>query len=152
MLCLQRLPRAALPSRGRHASPDYHEHARQWFLSVMVYLACLRPRELCLCDHLVSVQYLLPAPLFWATSGSVGFNNAGIDENQTIFNLVSKCIKNAFPDTTLTPSIVSVINSRVRSISFRKIAPRRTRSQYVENTIENLAVIFSLRTTPLFGQ
>jgi len=82
----------------------------------------------------------------------VSLYDGSIDKNEGFFTFLRERFENDAPYTPLAPSVVAIVDRRARSISLREIAPRCSRSEDIEDTIEDLAIIFALRTTSLRGK
>lgn len=82
----------------------------------------------------------------------MGFDEGGVDEYQAVLAFFRKRIEDAFPDTAFAPSVVTTIDSRVRSIALRLIPPRCARTQNIKNPVQYFAVVFTLRPAAVFQQ
>ena len=82
----------------------------------------------------------------------MSFDNRGVDEDQTVLAFFGERFQYLLPHTAFAPSVVPIVNGRVRPIPFRQVAPRRARTQNVEDAIQDFAVILALRPATIFGQ
>jgi hypothetical protein len=67
----------------------------------MAVLTNLQLREPYSCDRRVSVQHILPVPLFSPSRRAVSLDDGTVDEDQTIFSFFGERIKDALPNATL---------------------------------------------------
>ena len=49
------------------------------------------------------------------------------------------------PDTSLTPSHITIVDCGSGAIPFRQVAPRRSAAQDIEDAVENSTVVSSLK-------
>jgi hypothetical protein len=80
----------------------------------------------------------------------VSIDDGTVDQDQTIFSFFGERIKDALPNATLTPPIVTIIDCCAWPITLGQITPRRARSQNIEDAVQYPAIILSCWTTPCF--
>ena len=56
-------------------------------------------------------------------------------------------IHDAVPHPGLGPAVEAIVASRIRSIAFRQIAPRRARAQHPENAAQDATVVNTRNAT-----
>jgi hypothetical protein len=56
------------------------------------------------------------------------------------------------PDACFSRTVEAIVGSRIRPVPLGQIAPRRTRAQHPEDTVENPAILLRLRPTPIHRQ
>ncbi len=93
----------------------------------LIYLARARPIASC------------SSPLL--ASGSMGFNDAGVDEDQRIIAFFGQGVEDASPNPALGPSVIAIIDRCAWAIAHRQIPPRRASSQNIEYPIQHPPVI-----------
>jgi len=61
-------------------------------------------------------------------------------------------IHHAIPDACLAPAVEAIVGARVWPVSLRQIAPRRSRAQHPEDTVENTSIVLRFGATSVHRQ
>ena len=152
MLCQRQSPWAGSAIPRMQKMLCYHGFVHLLSPSVQVGQTHLQRREPYCRDRRVSVQYPAQVPPLCPSRGAVGLHNGAVHKNQSIFAISRQGFKYVAPHTSFGPADIAIVNRCVPPISFRQIAPRRTRAQYIENPVQNQTIILAPWTTPWLGQ
>jgi len=96
------------------------------------------------CVHRASGRSPVRAPPFSATSGTMRFDRGRIDrQSHAVLAAIGQGFEDGSPAPAFRPAIEAIVDSRVRTILGRAIAPASTTLQHMDDAADDPPIVIS---------